>query len=93
MKTVHLEITGKVQGVFFRATAKDIASIHKICGWIKNTNDDKVEALITGETEGVEAFILWSKQGPEKANVKHVKVTDMELKEFDSFEVIRWLRH
>ncbi len=89
MKTVHLKITGKVQGVFFRASAKDIASLQKICGWIKNANDDTVEALITGEKEDVEAFILWSKQGPEKANVKHVKVTDMELKEFDSFKVIR----
>ncbi len=89
MKTVHLKITGKVQGVFFRASAKDIANLQKICGWIKNANDDTVEALITGETEDVEAFILWSKQGPEKASVKHVKVTDMELKEFDSFKVIR----
>ena len=89
MKTVHLEIAGKVQGVFFRATAKDIAKLHKITGWIKNTKDNKVEAIITGETENVEAFILWSRKGPQKARVQHVKVTEMNLKKFDSFEVIR----
>ena len=89
MKTVHLEITGKVQGVFFRATAKDIAKLHKITGWIKNTKDDKVEAVITGKDEDVEAFISWSRRGPQKARVQHVKVTEIDLKDFDSFEVIR----
>ena len=89
MKTVHLNITGKVQGVFFRATAKDIAKLHAIKGWIKNTNNDEVEAVITGKDEDVEAFISWSRKGPQKAKVQHVNVTEMDLKEFDSFEVIR----
>ena len=89
MKTVHLEISGKVQGVFFRATAKDIAGLHNISGWIKNTKDDKVEAVLTGKSEDVEAFIAWSKQGPQKAKVHRVNVTDMEFIEFDAFDVIR----
>ena len=90
MKTVHLEITGKVQGVFFRAKAKEVAKIHKISGWIRNTDDDKVEALITGMDDDVEKFILWCKHGPEKAKVKDVVITyKNEIKIFDTFEVIR----
>jgi acylphosphatase len=90
MKTVHLEITGKVQGVFFRAKAKEVAKIHKISGWIRNTDDDKVVALITGEDGDVEEFILWCKHGPEKAKVKNVIITyKKEVKIFDAFEVIR----
>lgn len=88
MKTVHLKISGKVQGVFFRATAKQIASLHKISGWIKNTYDDKVEALITGENEDVEKFIAWCKRGPAKANVENVTVINSELHIFNGFEVI-----
>ncbi|KAA9039118.1 acylphosphatase [Ginsengibacter hankyongi] len=89
MKTVHLKISGKVQGVFFRASAKEIASLHKISGWIKNTYDDKVEALITGKREDVEKFIAWCKRGPEKAHVENVIITNIELQMFEGFEVIR----
>ena len=89
MKTVHLKISGKVQGVFFRASAKEIASLHKISGWIKNTYDDKVEALITGEKEDVEKFVAWCKRGPKKAHVENVIITNIELQMFEGFEVIR----
>ncbi len=89
MKTVHLEITGKVQGVFFRAKAKEVAEMHNISGWIRNTKDGKVEAQITGEDAGVEAFISWCKEGPEKAKVYNVLMTYGAIKKFDKFEVIR----
>lgn len=89
MKTVHLEIAGKVQGVFFRAKAKEIAEIHKISGWIRNTDDGNVEAHISGEDSAVEEFILWCKQGPEKARVENVLINYTSIKKFDKFRVIR----
>ena len=89
MKTVHLEIAGRVQGVFFRAKAKEIAEIHKISGWIRNTDDGNVEACISGEDSAVEEFILWCKHGPEKARVENVLVKYTNEKKFDKFEVIR----
>jgi acylphosphatase len=89
MRTVHLKISGKVQGVFFRAAAKEVAKINKISGWIKNTYDDKVEALITGKNEDVEKFISWCKHGPEKATVENVIITNTDLQIFSRFEVIR----
>jgi acylphosphatase len=89
MKTVHLEITGQVQGVFFRVRAKEVAELHNISGWIKNTKDGKVEAQITGEDADVEAFIAWCKEGPEKAKVYNVLMTYSAVKKFDKFEIIR----
>jgi acylphosphatase len=48
MITVHLLIEGEVQGVFYRATAKEIADKLGITGWIKNTWEGNVEAMVTG---------------------------------------------
>lgn len=89
MKTVHLEISGKVQGVFFRASAKEIADSYKISGWIKNTHHRTVEAIVTGEDEGVLKFIDWCKQGPEKARVENVSFSETQLQIFKEFKVIR----
>ena len=89
MKTIHVKISGKVQGVFFRATAKEIADAHKIFGWIKNTGDDNVEALITGDEQAIKAFVQWCNEGPEKAKVKKVIVSEKPLQKFDKFEVLR----
>ena len=89
MKTVHLLIKGQVQGVFYRATAKDVAKLSELKGWIKNTDDGSVEALITGDDEKVAEFIEWSKQGPARAEVSEVVVTEHEVEEFEKFSVIR----
>lgn len=89
MKTVRLKIKGRVQGVFFRARAKEVAEMHKISGWIKNTDDGNVEACITGEDKAVEEFIGWCKHGPERAEVEDVLVNYVDVKKFDKFSVIR----
>jgi acylphosphatase len=89
MKTVHIEISGKVQGVFFRATAKEMAQHHNISGWIKNSEPGKVEALVTGKEEDIEEFISWCRFGPERANVEKVITAGKDLQTFDKFEVLR----
>jgi len=89
MATVHLRIKGKVQGVFFRATAKEMADKFGVKGWIKNMWDDDVEAMATGSEEAVQQFIDWCKVGPRKAEVEDVIVTRKEETPFDDFVVIR----
>ena len=89
MPTNHLIIKGEVQGVFFRATAKKIADKLKVTGWIKNTAAGDVEALVTGSQEELNEFINWCKQGPEKAEVADVIVTEENETSFNDFEVIR----
>ncbi|MEO9005089.1 MAG: acylphosphatase [Ginsengibacter sp.] len=89
METVHLLIRGKVQGVFFRQTAARIAHSLHITGWIKNTKDARVEAIITGNNEDIKKFIAWCQAGPDKAKVENVAISKQPDATFKNFEVIR----
>jgi len=89
MKTVRLVIKGKVQGVFYRATAKDVADELGIKGWIKNLPDRNVEIKATATEDTLQKFIDWCKQGPPKARVDEVIVEELSLEEPKDFRVIR----
>ena len=91
MKNVsaHLKISGRVQGVFFRATAKEIAEKNTLTGWVKNLSDGNVEAIVSGDKAGVEKFIEWCKHGPEKAVVEDMQISYIEEKNFKEFKVIK----
>ena len=89
MATVHLLIKGKVQGVFFRASAKETADKLGVKGWVKNTWDEDVEAMATGNEEAVKKFIEWCWMGPRRAVVEDVIITSAEETFFDDFLVIR----
>ncbi len=89
METVHLLISGKVQGVFFRDSSKKVAQQLNIKGWIKNRYDEKVEAMISGNEKDVEAFVNWCKSGPDRANVEEVIVSKKETTFFKKFEILR----
>jgi acylphosphatase len=89
MPTKHLLIKGKVQGVFYRATAKDVADGLGITGWIRNTGEGDVEALVSGTEEQLAAFIAWCRRGPSAAVVKSVDENDEEEKLFENFFIVR----
>ncbi len=89
METVQLLISGKVQGVFFRDSARKVAQKLNITGWIKNRKDQKVEAMITGDEKDVKAFIDWSKSGPDTAKVEEVIVSKKEQTFFKKFDILR----
>lgn len=88
MPTFHLLLKGKVQGVFYRATAKKMADKFNLSGWIKNTKEGHVESIVTGSNEQVQQFINWCKTGPEKANVEEVQVTPTEEILFNDFQIL-----
>lgn len=88
MPTVQLLIKGKVQGVFYRATARQIADRIGITGWIKNTREGNVEATVSGTEEQLKKFISWCKKGSEKAVVDEVVITEKEETLFDEFVVV-----
>jgi acylphosphatase len=89
MKTVRLTIKGKVQGVFYRATAKDVADQLGIKGWIRNLRDNNVEIRATSTGELLQKFIDWCKQGPPRARVEEVIVEELDLQEFNDFRINR----
>jgi len=89
MKTIRLTIKGKVQGVFYRATAKDVADLLGIKGLVKNLPDRNVEIKATASEELLQKFISWCKQGPPKAMVDEVIIEELSLEEFNGFRIIR----
>ena len=89
MKTVRLTIKGKVQGVFYRATAKDVADLTGVKGWVRNLPDNNVEISATAADDVLQKFIRWCKQGPPKARVDDVIVEELDLEEFNGFRIIR----
>ncbi|MDQ6757168.1 MAG: acylphosphatase [Bacteroidota bacterium] len=89
MPTIHLYIKGRVQGVFYRVTAKKVADKIGITGWIKNRKDDDVEAMATGTQEQLDEFIEWCRRGPEKAEVDEVILTPLTDSAFNNFIIVK----
>lgn len=88
MHRVRLRIKGRVQGVFFRASAKETAMNLGITGWVKNQPDGTVETVAEGEQEELDRFIEWCREGPENASVADVEVDRQEATgEFDTFTI------
>ena len=89
MQTVNLLIKGKVQGVFYRVAAKEVADKLGVTGWIKNIPEGRVEAMVTGTEDQLKQFIEWCRQGPGKAVVTDVIVTPLGEHPFKEFTVMR----
>ena len=70
----HVVISGRVQGVCFRAYTVDEATAVGIAGWVRNTSDGRVEAVFEGEKSAVETMIAWCRKGPPAARVNGVEV-------------------
>ncbi len=87
MPTYHLTISGKVQGVFYRASAKQIASKTGITGWIKNTKEGNVEAMVSGTEDQLQPFLAWCKQGPSGARVLNVQIMPEQETHFNDFSI------
>jgi len=87
MPTVYLVIHGKVQGVFFRASARKAAVALGIKGWVKNRQDGHVEIMASGSGEKLEKFIQWCSQGPPGAEVSAVERFAVEDIAFDKFSI------
>ncbi len=68
----HVKVTGRVQGVGFRAACRDHARAAKVNGWVKNMPDGSVEAVFEGSQAGVQRMISWCYSGPINAHVEHV---------------------
>ena len=89
MPTKHLLIKGKVQGVFFRANARDLAEELGLTGWVRNTEEGDVEAMATGKLEQLQKFVDWCHLGPSRAKVTRVEEQDVAEVAFHGFKIIR----
>lgn len=89
-RRVRLQIYGKVQGVFFRASTRERAQQLGVSGWVKNRSDGSVEAQVEGPAEAVDKLIEWAHEGPSAARVDNLEVTEQDYRgEYSGFEVRR----
>jgi acylphosphatase len=81
--TVH----GNVQGVFFRDSTREQAEKHGVNGWVSNRSDGSVEAVLEGPADAVNEVLRFLKEGPSRADVEDVEVSEEEPEGLSSFEV------
>ncbi len=87
-KTAHVIISGRVQGVWFRSSTKQQAESLNLTGWVRNTPDNKVEAIFEGDQEDITKIISWCHSGPSMAKVDDVQVKYVKnTEEFDEFTI------
>jgi len=87
---VHLKISGRVQGVFFRASTLAQAQRLGITGWVLNRPDGTVEAIAEGTQAPIEEFIAWCRRGPAGAQVSSVEMRwEAARHDFTSFSIKR----
>jgi len=83
----NISVSGKVQGVFYRASAMEMARFLGITGFVSNEESGDVYAEIEGEEEMLVKFIQWCHHGPVNAEVKHVSVREGLFQNFKNFEI------
>ena len=72
---VHLLVSGKVQGVFYRQSTLEEATRLGLAGWVRNLPDGRVEAVAEGPREALDALLAWCRRGPPAAHVTDVSAT------------------
>jgi acylphosphatase len=77
-RRVHVFVTGRVQGVWFRASARECALALGLAGDARNLSDGRVEIHAEGTPAAIESFLAWCAEGPSGARVDSVEVEDQE---------------
>jgi acylphosphatase len=80
-------VHGRVQGVFFRDTARRMSQSRGLGGWVRNTPDGTVEAVFEGDPEAVESMVRWCREGPRGAVVERLEVVDEEPEGLTEFRI------
>jgi acylphosphatase len=86
--SVRAYISGRVQGVYYRAETQKQASSLGLTGWVRNLPDGRVEVLVEGEEQRVRQLIAWCRQGPPRSRIDMVEESTEEYTgEFETFEI------
>jgi acylphosphatase len=85
----HVFVSGRVQGVYYRANTRDAASERGVDGWVQNLDDSRVEAVFEGPRETVESMVEWCHDGSPRARVDDVSVEYEEPTGANGFRIRR----
>jgi acylphosphatase len=83
----HVTVTGRVQGVFFRAWLRDQANELGVTGWVRNCPDGRVDTHVEGEQAAVGELIERLRRGPPAAEVEDIHVWNVDTFDFEDFEI------
>jgi acylphosphatase len=86
-RRVRVRVSGRVQGVFFRAACAERARREGLGGWVRNLPGGDVEAAFEGTPNAVEALITWCRSGPQHARVDRIEVVEEPVTGDDGFRV------
>lgn len=89
MRHLDITITGKVQGVFFRATSKAVADQLGVKGTARNRTDGSVFIEAEGDDFSMELFLEFCRKGSDRSVVENVSAIEGELKNYTNFEVVK----
>ena len=89
LKTINIVVSGKVQGVYFRQSTRDVAGQLHITGTVANQNDGSVLITATGTPGHLQQLVDWAHKGPGGATVDNVQVSELPLQSFDGFRIVR----
>jgi acylphosphatase len=89
LETMQIIVKGKVQGVFYRQSAKEKAKELEITGLIRNALNGEVLIIATGRKDKLQDFVRWCRQGPPRAIVKDVFIQSLSLQNFETFYIER----
>ena len=88
LKQIHIFVTGRVQGVFFRQSTRVIAIKNNVNGWVRNLDDGRVEIIAQGEEQNINKLIDWCRTGPANSRVDEFELKEESItEEFENFEV------
>lgn len=89
-RRVHILVSGRVQGVWFRGSTAKVAEALGLLGWVRNLPDGCVEILAQGPAPKIEELIAWCRIGPPRASVDRLELHDeAPAGDFSAFEVRR----
>ncbi|HET7576688.1 MAG TPA: acylphosphatase [Sphingomicrobium sp.] len=83
----RVRVTGRVQGVFFRAWTRDEAQSLGVTGWVRNCSDGSVEAQIEGDPEAIDELLDLIREGPPDARVDNLSVEEADPEGLGTFDV------
>ncbi|PSP80449.1 acylphosphatase [Halobacteriales archaeon QS_1_68_20] len=85
----HVFVSGRVQGVYYRANTRDTARERGVDGWVRNLDDGRVEAVFEGPRDAVESMVEWCHEGSPAARVEDVEAEYGEPEGYTGFEIRR----
>jgi acylphosphatase len=89
MKHFNIRVSGRVQGVFFRASTKEQADKLAVKGFVRNEINGDVYIEAEGDEKQLQEFLNWCKRGPSSAHVDNLEIQESETRSYTGFEVRR----